>query len=510
MNNILKINIYTGLLFCSLLHLSSFGFGQHKTNKPNIVLILTDDQGYGDLSVHESPDVRTPNIDRLKSQSVSLEDFHVSPTCAPSRAGIMSGRVPFKGGVTHTILGRERLALGMTLLPEVMKRANYTTGIFGKWHLGDEDPYQPHNRGFDETFIHGAGGVGQNYPGDGGDVPGNDYQDPIIKHNNKFVRTKGFCTDVFFKKALSWMRSCQNQGNPFFAYIATNAPHSPFKAPMSYQKRFADLKYPRTGQGFYGMIENIDDNVGLLLKKLDEWKLSENTIVIYMSDNGRTKGPTNHKRQIYNAGMRGLKNTSYQGGTRVPFFMRWPSHIKAGTKVHSLFSHYDIMPTFAEIADINIKDIPNLDGESFLSYVKGEKTKATEKYRFIHAARWPGNPKQYIGYTRDKRLKGNVTSSNPQNHKYNRCAVRTQQYSFVNNKELYDIRKDPGQKNNIIDQHPKLISELRKEYDIWWDSMTPLMINETETLVKEQAFKKQYEKQLATEGIPDWKEPKLD
>ena len=293
-----------------------------ENEKPNIIIILTDDQGYGDMSVHGSPDVHTPHMDRLKSQSVSLEDFHVSPTCVPSRAGIMSGRVPFKCGVTHTIWERERMALGITTLPEVLKRANYTTGIFGKWHLGDEKEYQPENRGFDEVFIHGAGGIGQNFPGTCADVPRNRYHNPIIKHNDSFVKTEGFCTDVFFMQALSWMKTCSDKGKPFFTYLATNAPHSPFLAPDSYKKKFADKNYPPEGQGFYGMVENIDDNLGVLMQKLDNWKLSDNTILIFMSDNGRTPVATDYKNEIYNAGMKGIKTTPYQGGTRVPFFMR--------------------------------------------------------------------------------------------------------------------------------------------------------------------------------------------
>jgi len=478
---------------------------------PNIIIILTDDQGYGDISAHGSPDVYTPNMDRLKSQSASLEDFHVSPTCAPSRSAIMSGRAPFKSGVTHTILERERMVLGITTLPEVLKRANYTTGIFGKWHLGDEKEYQPHNRGFDEVFTHGAGGIGQRYPGSCADVPQNKYQDPTFLHNNTFVKTEGFCTDVLFMQALSWMKSCSEKGKPFFTYLATNAPHGPFIAPESFKKKFADKNYPVKGQGYYGMVENIDYNLGILMEKLDKWKLTDNTILIFMSDNGRTSGPTNHKKEIYNAGMRGLKNTSYQGGTRVPFFIRWPKHIKAGSKINSLFSHYDILPTLAEAVNIPIQDIPLLDGESFLPYVKGEKTTPTEKYRFVHAARWPGKPSKYKGLENKKaKFKGNEENSKPENSKYIKCGVRSQQYNFVNNKELYDITKDPGEQNNIIDKHPELVAKMRKAYDAWWNSMLPYMVNEDETLLKKQPIVEQYKKQLEEKGIPKWKKPSLD
>jgi len=479
--------------------------------KPNIIIVMTDDQGYGDISAHGSPDVHTPHMDRLKSQSASLEDFHVSPTCAPTRSAIMSGRVPFKCGVTHTIWERERMTLGITTLPEVLKRANYTTGIFGKWHLGDEKEYQPENRGFDEVFIHGAGGIGQNYLGSCADVPKNKYQDPIFKHNGTFVKTEGFCTDVLFMQALSWMKSCSDKGKPFFTYLATNAPHSPFVAPESYKKKFADKNYPKLGQGYYGMVENIDDNLGLLMQKLDDWKLSDNTILIFMSDNGRTPKATDYKKEIYNAGMRGIKGTPYQGGTRVPFFMRWPKHIKAGSKINSLFSHYDILPTLAEVANISITDIPHLDGESFLPYVKGNKTKATEKYRFVHVARWYCNPIKVIDLEhKPKNFKGTKENSDPENSKYVKCAVRNQRYRFVNNEELYDLTKDPAEQNNIIDKHPEVVEKMRKAYNTWWNDMLHYMVNEEVTVDKQKPFIVDYKKQLEEKGIQAWEKPVLD
>ena len=202
-----------------------------KKKAPNIILILTDDQGYADISAHGSPDVSTPNMDKLKSQGISLVDFQVSPTCAPTRSAIMTGRHPFKNGITHTILERERMALGITTLQQVLKKGGYESGIFGKWHLGDEQEYQPDSRGFDEVFIHGAGGIGQAYAGSCADVPDNKYFDPIIKHNGTFVKTKGFCTDVFFTQALSWIKNKSKEDKPFFVYLSTNAPHGPFIAP---------------------------------------------------------------------------------------------------------------------------------------------------------------------------------------------------------------------------------------------------------------------------------------
>ncbi|MCK4820634.1 sulfatase-like hydrolase/transferase, partial [bacterium] len=238
--------------------------GNRNHEKPNIVFIITDDQGYGDLSCHGHPVLETPNLDRLKDQSVSFTCYHASPTCSPTRAAIMSGRDPFYVGVTHTIFERERLALKVPTLPEMLKKAGYTTGLFGKWHLGDQEPYRPDKRGFDEVFQHGGGGIGQSYSGSCGDAPDNNYFDPIILHNEVFEKTKGFCTDVFVQEAISWIEKNKNK-KPFFAFISTNAAHGPFICPEKYKKPFIEAGYDANQVGFHGMISNIDENIGLIM-----------------------------------------------------------------------------------------------------------------------------------------------------------------------------------------------------------------------------------------------------
>src|SRR5262245_39525307 len=270
---------------------------------PNIVFILTDDQGYGDLSCHGNPILKTPNIDRLYDEGVRFTDFHVSPTCSPTRSALMTGRHEFRNGVTHTILERERLTPAATTLAQVLRGAGYTTGIFGKWHLGDEPAYWPDKRGFDEMFIHGAGGIGQSYPGSCGDAPGNTYFDPVILHNGKFEKTKGYCTDVFFGQAIGWIESVKNR-RPFFCYVATNAPHAPLQVRPEDERRYADKVADPNVAKFFGMIANIDDNVGRLLAKLKEWDVERETLVIFMNDNGGTAGVP-----VFNAGMRGQKVT---------------------------------------------------------------------------------------------------------------------------------------------------------------------------------------------------------
>ena len=267
-----------------------------EARRPNIIFVLTDDQGYGDLSCHGNPILKTPNLDRLHDEGVRFTDFHVSPTCSPTRSALMTGRHEFKNGVTHTILERERLTLKATTVAQVLKSAGYTTGIFGKWHLGDEPDHWPDKRGFDEMFIHGCGGIGQSYPGSCGDVPGNTYFDPTILHNGKFEKTKGYCTDVFFGQALRWIESVKGK-KPFFCYLATNAPHAPLQVRPEDEKRYADkVKNPNVAK-FFGMIANIDDNVGRLLDKLKEWGIERDTLVIFMNDNGGTAGVSVYQRR---------------------------------------------------------------------------------------------------------------------------------------------------------------------------------------------------------------------
>jgi arylsulfatase len=309
---------------------------------PNIIFLLSDDQGYGDLSCHGNPILKTPNLDRLHDEAVRFTDFHVSPTCAPTRSALNTGRHEFRNGVTHTIYERERLTLKATTLAQVLQGAGYITGIFGKWHLGDEAAYQPNRRGFDEVFIHGGGGIGQSYPGSCGDAPGNTYFNPAILHNGKFEKTQGYCTDVFFGQALKWIGSVKGK-RPFYAYIALNAPHIPLQVPKEYEQLYTG-KVGTNVAKFFGMIANIDDNLGRLLAKLKEWGIERDTLVVFMNDNGGTVGT-----QLFNAGMRGQKNTPWLGGTRAASFWCWSGTFKPAD-VGALAAHIDFFPTIAELA----------------------------------------------------------------------------------------------------------------------------------------------------------------
>jgi len=467
-------------------------------SRPNIVLVMTDDQGYGQIAAHGHPFLKTPNLDRLYHASTRFTQFQVDPTCAPTRSALMTGRYPFRNGVTHTILERERMTLSATTVAQLLKQAGYSTGIFGKWHLGDEAPYQPEKRGFDEVFIHGAGGIGQAYDCSCADAPGNSYFDPVIRHNGRFVKTHGFCTDVFFTQALGWIKQQSGSGQPFFAYITTNAPHGPYHAPEAYTKRFKQMGLTNAGAGFYGMIENIDHNVGRLIDKLDEWKLSENTLLIFLSDNGTTglgrpglgTGPDGKPLVMYNAGMKGMKGSPEEGGTRVPAFFRWPGRLESGRDITTLAAHIDMLPTLVEIAGGKVPEALEIDGRSLVPLLAGAQVEWPDRFLFFHVGRWP-------------------KFADPQQHRYDRCAVRSQRFRLVNHTQLFDMEQDPGQTTNVADKHPEVVEAMRKAYDAWWDSVQPLLVNEKAPDAPERPYHVWYEKQLQAEGIPAWQPPKL-
>jgi arylsulfatase len=448
--------------------------------RPNIIFILTDDLGYGDAGCTGNPIVKTPSVDRLYREGERFSDFHVSPTCSPTRCAIMTGRHEFHSGVTHTIDERERMSLHATTIAQVLKSAGYTTGIFGKWHLGDEDPYQPGVRGFDEVFIHGAGGIGQTYPGSCGDAPGNTYFDPVIRHNGTFEKTHGFCTDVFFDQSLKWAGQVKGK-QPFFLYLATNAAHAPLSCPPEYEKPYKGRVHPLVST-FFGMIANIDENVGKLLDKLDEWGIANDTLIIYMNDNGGFDLAC----KIYNAGMRGSKNTPHNGGTRAISLWRWPGAIKPAT-CDKLTAQIDLFPTFAELAGAKVSPevASKLEGFSLVPLLEDPNAPwHDERMLFTHIGRWPvgAEPGRYGG-----------------------CSVRWQNYLAVNESKgwnLYDLRSDPGETTDLTKTHAEVIVKLNQAYAAWWEATLPLLENERayKTAPKFNPFKEAYWKQFRGPG----------
>lgn len=480
------------LMFCSITPTAMGKNKSLKNSRPNIILVMTDDQGMGDLSCMGNEILKTPHIDNFYNNATRFTDFQVSPTCAPTRSAIMSGRAPFKNGVTHTILQRERMALDVFTMPQALQSAGYKTGLFGKWHLGDEDAYLPANRGFDEVLMHGAGGIGQlnfgDFPPNAGE---NSYFDNVLLHNDTIVQTKGFCTDLFFQASLAWIKKQHEAKQSYFAYVALNAPHGPFNnAPEKNQKRFLDAGYDKKSAVRYAMIENIDDNFGEMMAKLKKWNALENTIVIFMTDNGMSMGPIKRNGETifpYNAGMKGRKNSPNEGGTHVPFFVQWKGVLDKGVNIDALTAHLDLYKTFCELAGAKLpKTMQDLDGRSLLPLLENPNTDWPDRELFIHCGRWKDGERE--------------------ENKYLKCAVRTEQWRFVNNGELADIFIDPGESNDVSAKHPEVVEKLKKSYDSWWESVLPLMVNEGLPKVnsEDQPLVKRYYKQLEEYGIPDW------
>lgn len=465
-----------------------------ENSRPNIILVMTDDQGMGDLSCLGNPLLKTPHIDQFYKKATRFTDFHVSTSCAPSRAALMSGCHEFSVGVTHTVMQRERMALSVHTLPQALQSAGYTTGIFGKWHLGDGEPYLPHNRGFNESLIHGSGGIGQTVFGDFPANEVNTYYDSTLLHNNKIVKTKGYCTDLFFDAGLSWIKKQHESNNPYFAFLSTNAPHTPFIAPDKYTERFTKMGWAKSEKngpaGRFGMIENIDDNFGKMMKKLEEWKALDNTLIIFMTDNGMShvEGELNGKVvPFYTGGLKGKKCTPYEGGTRVPAFWSWKNVIKEDVDVKSLTAHIDIYKTFCDLAGVKLPtDIQELEGRSLLPLLKNTDSEWADRELFVHVGRWRPTISEKA--------------------KFQKCAVRTQRWRFVNNKELYDISADPGETTDVSSLHPEVVEKLRGSYDRWWKKSLPLMVNEgisTEMYDDNLPLGKRYERELEM-GFPEW------
>jgi len=401
--------------------------------RPNVVLVMTDDQGYGDVAAHGTPAIKTPNLDKLHAQSVRLTNFHVDPTCSPTRSALMTGRYSGRVGVWHTIMGRSLLRADEVTVADVFANAGYATGIFGKWHLGDNYPFRPQDRGFQEVLVNGGGGVGQTP-----DYFGNDYFDDTYFHNGKPEKQTGYCTDVWFGAAMRFIEL--NRARPFFAYIPTNAPHGPYNVAEEY----IDMYRGQPGvpnAAFWGMITNIDENMGRLMAHLKQLGLEENTILIFMTDNGTSSGSS--------AGMRGKKGSQYDGGHRVPCFIRWPGGgIGGGRDVPQLAAHLDLLPTLAQLCGIEPPQGVKLDGTSLAPLLEGKtadwprRTLVVESQRIEHPEKW------------------------------RKSAVMTRRWRLIDGKALYDMTADPGQKQDVAAEHPEVVRQLAAFYEKWWQDVS--------------------------------------
>ncbi|MEO2028770.1 MAG: arylsulfatase [Fuerstiella sp.] len=415
-------------------------------SKPNVVIVITDDQGYGDLSCHGNPILKTPQIDNLHSESVRLTDYHVAPTCSPTRCAFLTGHWTNRTGVWHTIMGRSMLREDEVTMGQVFKDAGYATGMFGKWHLGDNYPYRPEDRGYTEVMRHGGGGVGQTP-----DYWDNAYFDGSYWHNGTPEPVKGFCTDVFFDYAKRFIKASKKADKPFLAYIATNAPHGPMHAPEESAAPYAGVKNVGL-QNFYGMIANIDDNVGRMRAFLADEGLTDNTIFIFTTDNGSSSG-----WRTFNAGMRAGKGSEYDGGHRVPFFVYWPEgKLTGGYDVKPLTAHVDVLPTLIDLCNIAPPAGVRFDGTSIAAMLNT-----------TNDVDWPDR----ILVTDSQRVKDPI--------KWRKSSVMTSRWRLINGKELYDIKVDAGQESDVASGHPDVVKRLTEFYDAWWEELLPSFSNDT-------------------------------
>ena len=438
------------------------------TDHPNIILIITDDQGIGDLGYMGNPLIKTPHLDRLAARSTRFTNFHVNPVCAPTRAALMTGKYPQKTGIYDTYNGGAIMASEEITMAEIFSQHGYQTGIFGKWHLGDNYPFRPTDQGFAHALVHRGGGIGQ--PGDVSNFFAGDsaYFNPVLYANEKPVKTKGYCSDVFTDGAIDFIKKAEN--TPFFLYLAFNAPHTPLQLPQKYYDLYTDLTlddYKRKFRGkdndvenmtegnledakkVYGMVTNIDDNIGRIIDVLDREKLSDNTVIIFMSDNGP-------QQRRFKVGYRGLKGSVYEAGVRVPFFVyNSGKRIPKNKEVHARAAHIDLLPTLVELSGIRA-DLPeDLDGRSLVELIKNSSVSLPERGLFTEWGR--GYP---VPYKNMSVHRGNY-----------KLVAQTDYQAPIESFELYDLNTDPSEAHNLIANEKDRAIALKSELDDWMDAL---------------------------------------
>jgi arylsulfatase A-like enzyme len=417
-------------------------------SRPNFVLVLTDDQGYGDLGAHGNDRIRTPNLDRMAAQGVEFERFYVEPVCSPTRAALMTGRYHYRTGVLHTSRGGAKMHGDETTIAEMLREAGYRTGHFGKWHLGDNDPMRPMDQGFEESVWHKSGGIDQSP-----DRP-NSYFDPWLWRNDEKFQAKGYCADIFFDAALDFIT--RRAKEPFFVYLATNTPHDPLQVAEQYWQPYVEAGVPEATAKVYGMVENIDHNMGRLFDKLDALGLRDNTVVVFLTDNG-----PQHDR--YRAGLRGIKAAVYEGGVRAISLWQGPG-FGSPRKIKPFAAHVDVTPTFAELAGLPAVAMAELDGRSLVPLLLDDQSGRPERTHFTQVHRGlevrPGQNAAVIT-DRYKLVLGPGT--------FNR---EDPPFSSEPPVELYDLESDPGELNNLAGREPEIVADLRARYDAWFDSVS--------------------------------------
>ena len=450
-----------GFSFLAALFLLAAAIGAEE-ERPNVVIVMTDDQGYGDFASTGNALIDTPHLDALAEAGASFERFYVSPVCAPTRASLMTGRYHHRTRVVDTWRGRAMMEPAEVTLAEVLRDAGYRTGIFGKWHLGDCYPMRPQDQGFDEVLVHRGGGLGQP-----SEPPENErrYTDAILFHNGEQVATKGYCTDVYFDAALAFIDDSLAREKPFFAYVATNAPHDPLHdVPEAlYEKyRARDLTPILLGNDeaadktarIFAMIENIDDNVGRLSQHLEARGVARDTLFLFLSDNG----PAGRR---YVGEMRGTKSQVYEGGIRSPLFLRWPERIEAGRRVTRIAAHYDLMPTILDAVGIDVPKSATCDGRSLFPLLTETAVSWPERNLFLQAHR---GDVPVVGH--------NFAVVGPRWKLLRPSGFGRETLDPDQALELYDLFADPREEHDLSAQHPQIVERLFAAHAAWFEGVS--------------------------------------
>ena len=466
-------NLLKGLLITlSIISLLPLKLAAQAQPAPNVILIITDDQGYGDFGWTGNPHIKTPVLDAFAAKSIRFDQFYVSPVCAPTRSSLMTGRYSLRTGVRDTYNGGAIMASSEVTIAELLKQANYATGIFGKWHLGDNYPCRPNDQGFDESLIHLAGGMGQ--VGDFTNFFKDDrsYFDPDLWHNGQPRSYKGYCSDIFADEAVKFIEA--NQQQPFFCYLSFNAPHTPLQVPDVYYNQYKDLD-PSTGfdqtdcpfpamtakdkedaRKVYAMVSNIDDNIGKVLNKVEELNLSEQTIIIFMTDNGPQQ-----KRFV--SGKRGLKGSVYRGGVNVPFLFSYPGQFQGNSTISTSTAHIDILPTLAELCGFNLPANRHIDGKSMVPLLKREPVDWAGRSLFFYwTRRYPEKYKNIALQQGDYKLVGQADYDAP-----------------IDYFQLFNLSKDPCEQESIVASNQATADRLKLLLDSVYNDLirSPNLLN---------------------------------
>ena len=440
--------------------------------RPNVLVVMTDDQGYPELSVHGNPVLQTPHLDKLHGQSIRLSDYHVSPMCTPTRGQLLTGLDAARNGAANVSSGRALLRPEIPTMANYFGDAGYATGVFGKWHLGANYPFRPQDRGFQESVWYPSSSIPS--------VPaywGNDYFDDVYTKNGKDEPFKGYCTDVFFEEAKQFIQNSAKAGKPFLCYLATNTPHGPFiPKPEDREvivERLKDPQFDHLGDklkqrlaNYLGMIVNIDANMGALMGFLDQEGLAENTILIFQTDNGSLLGP-----EYFNAGMRGKKTELWEGGHRVPCFIRWPGgDLAKPGDIGGLTQVQDILPTLLDLCRISPQNEPGFDGMSLAPVLRGESEVSDDRVLIMNYSRMPGF--------------SNYPSPHSQvQMRADQAGVLWKRWRLLEDRELYNLDSDPLQETNVIDQHPEVVAKLREHLGAWWNEVGPTANEEQRIII---------------------------